>query len=218
MKRIAVTLIGVAINILPLSWANASDLPEAPEWMFSIEQSETFAGSAMRIDAAVLAATTTSDLRWAAFEITCDTHSLAPPDIGVSYIYSGDTMNEMEEIFPFFNYADAYSLDLIDSANSGRPAAYNLGNGFVRNDDYSGWSREHPEAYYQRTAAFIDEFVALKDTDTIQIRFVNTRRHSERMNGSYFEMIFPMTSVSSNIVALHECLYIWRNRSNSDNQ
>ena len=194
----------------------ANDLPDSSEWIFSVVETDTFAGTVTHVSAAVLANFVTPDLRWAAFEIDCSMGTLDDPSVGVSYIFYDDAMDEMDTKFlvrSIFRYANAYSFDLIGSNNSRRPAAYNLGNGFVRNDDYDeGTYSQRPEEYFERLEDFFDVFMTLEDEDKFEVRFVNTGRHSERMRGKYFSISFPMKNFSSHPDELTECINNFKNR------
>jgi hypothetical protein len=216
MKYVVTGFVVLLAKIMPAFALLADGLPQESEWVFSDFRTETFSGTSTHINAAVLASTFTPDLRWAAFEITCSIGTLDHPRVDVQYIYAHDGMEEIEEKFlvgPFFRYANAYRFDLIGSNRSRRPAAYNLGGGFVRNDNYDeGSESRRPEEYFERLEAFLEGFMALDDDDRFEVRFVNIGRHSERMAGNYFSMVFPMTNFSSNRENLRDCLEEFKNR------
>lgn len=194
----------------------ANDLPDSSEWMFSVVETDTFAGTVTHVGAAVLANFVTPDLRWAAFEINCSIGTLDHPSVSVNYIFYDDKMDEMDanfQVMSFFRYANAYSFDLIGSNNSRRPAAYNLGNGFVRNDDYDeGSHSQRPKEYFERLENFFEAFMTLEDDDKFEVRFANTGRHSERMLGNYLSISFPMKNFSSHPNELRECIENFKNR------
>lgn len=216
-KKVGASVFAVLTSqfLMDLS-VRANDLPDSSKWIFSVVESDTFAGTVTYISAAVLADFVTPDLRWAAFEIDCSMGTLDYPRVGVSYIFSDDEMDEMDSKFlvrRIFSYANAYSFDLIGSNNSRRPAAYNLGNGFVRNDDYNeGTHSRRPEEYFERLEDFFEAFLTLEDDDQFEVRFVNLGRHSERMLGNYFSISFPMKNFSSHPNELRECIENFKNR------
>jgi hypothetical protein len=88
--------------------------------------------------AGIRAASVSPELEDALVSITCQhRRGAGQMNVHVSYWRAGTT-----------NPGDLYVLDLFDSADSGRPAAYDLGGGWVSTADLSfPWEEAPPPAY-----------------------------------------------------------------------
>ena len=201
--------IAMALAGTPLT---ANNLSQNPEWKIISEEEDTFAGTSKYIFLGIEAETITPDLRWASLQIDCEIGTTAPPKITVKYVYKDDEMviyeHSIAQEGPLASYGESYIFDLMDSGGSGRPAAYNLGSGFVRNDDYDAgelFSKRSNE-YFARMVMFFEEILAMEDSDSFEVRFKNTGRSSERMLGDYFSMVFPMQGFSTVSGDLKDCM------------
>jgi hypothetical protein len=192
-------------------------LSDNPKREIIKEEADSFAGPIKYVSLGVEAKSVTSDLRWATFRLTCEIGTKEHPKIGVSYVFNDDAMEIFEHSVAqegaFVTYGNGYSFDLLASTNSGRPAAYDLGDGFVRNDDYDEGSAfsERPIEYFERMDEFFEVFLTLSDADTFEVRFVTTGRNSDRMDGNYFAIVFPMRGFSLVSEEFEECLNEYKN-------
>ena len=201
--------IAMALAGTPLT---ADNLPQNPEWEILSEEEDTFAGTVKYIFLGVEAETITPDLRWASLQIDCEIGTTDPPQISVDYVFKDDEMKlfipSRAQEGPLATYGESYSFDLMDSGGSNRPAAYNLGSGFVRNDDYDAGSpfSKRSNEYFARMVMFLEQILVMEDSDSIEVRFISTGRHSERMLGNYFSMVFPMQGFSAVSSDLKDCI------------
>lgn len=125
-----------------------------------------------------------ADVQRAGLWISC-TDSFAGPtlDVRVSYVFT-------DGVYP----GDEYSLNLFNSVGSGRPAAYDIGQGLVRTDDirFSSMSRDAPpQEYTERVTQFWHDLQNLGEDQTIEVRF-----EVRRSAGPYVQLFFPMTGFS----------------------
>lgn len=150
----------------------------ATAWRKAIEDGSKFT-------AAVWAFDVTPPLQAAKLNILCKPAFFGTSvEVGVSYLYEGGRAP-----------GDSYSLNLSDSADSGRPAAYNMGDGFIRTDRLTGAEPgdvERTQAYQAAVARFERKLLSVDDKGELEVRFV-----SSKSNTPYVAARFKMAGIRS---------------------
>lgn len=132
--------------------------------------------------AAVNASGMSDELSWAVMELRCeDTFAGSKIEFGIEYIFEGGE-------YP----GDAYSLDLFNSVGSGRPAAFNLGSGFVRTDhiNFSTFfnPEQPPQEYIEGTIGLWRDLQSMGAEERVEVRF-----ETRGANEPYLQLIFPLS-------------------------
>lgn len=140
-----------------------------------------FSQSNQELMAVVDAVTMSASIARASLEIECkDTFSGRTVEFSVGYLPKGNDYPGGE-----------YHLDLFNSVGSGRPAAFNIGHGFIRTDHikFSSLSGERaPQEYFDQTEKLWRDLESLNENSLIEVRF-ETRKLPE----PYISLTFPMS-------------------------
>lgn len=143
-----------------------------------------FSPSMRTFNAAVSAVDFNYGISRATLKISCaDTFAGKNIRFSVAYLMAGG-------VYP----GDEYLLDLFNSVGSGRPAAYDIGKGFVRTDHielgYSSRDKVSKE-YLDMTRTFWTDLQQLSESKTIEVRF-----KLDKVPGSYISAEFPLDGFS----------------------
>ena len=131
--------------------------------------------------AAINASSMSNELSWAVMQLRCeDTFAGLRIKFGIEYTFEDGE-------YP----GDSYRLDLFNSVGSGRPAAFNVGSGFVRTDHIDFFAinaGQPPQAYLEGTMELWRDLQSMGTEERVEVRF-----ETDRVNKPYLQMVFPLS-------------------------